>query len=226
MNNTRLTIIRKIDSHISFDAVLVERHDSSSTVSDNPIETGETVTDHITVKPDTLEIIGKMSNVGDAGGSNSIRVYDALMKLRADRKIFSIQTGLRLYENMAIVSISTLHDAKTDTCPEFTCKFREIKIVGTQYTRIDRKSFKVTSRKLNEKYGKKTGRQNNHAPDSLTKSRMNIEQRTADRAEPIVQRGNVGIKTDVSKKSEGRDINRARAEKHTVNKSALCSMLC
>ncbi|VFS48077.1 phage baseplate protein [Budvicia aquatica] len=48
--------------NMEFDVITNESHNWTADVTTNPIETGEVVTDHVQLKPDSLEISGIVSN--------------------------------------------------------------------------------------------------------------------------------------------------------------------
>lgn len=124
-----------------FDAVLRESHGADLTITDNPVETGVKVSDHAYMEPRTVTIEAGVSDTplqqtaGDsfAGDtSRSRQAYALLEQLQAAAEPFTVQTGLKLYENMLVKRLSADQDSGTAGALLFTAELREVIIVNTQ----------------------------------------------------------------------------------------------
>lgn len=112
-------------AQIDFDAILSEVHSAESTVTRFPVENGVSITDHIVNEPKRLRIEGFVSNASlrSGGGSFSQRAQNAfneLFELRDDRALLSVVSDLKVYQNMAIVSINVPKDRGGATSVNFT----------------------------------------------------------------------------------------------------------
>lgn len=131
----------------SFDAVVRESHHSELAVSDNPLETGVVVSDHAYMAPLKLDIEAAVGDfwlhaVGPDGEpvtdpfdsvvGRSVAAFKLLQGLQATAEPFSVQTGLRLYDHMVIISLDVDQDANTGTILKFKASLREIIFASTE----------------------------------------------------------------------------------------------
>jgi len=132
---------------IKIDTFLSEDHSYSSSVTTSPIEDGAFVNDHIIKDPFTLSVNGYVSNMASIGvgpinqligitaipsvftGKNKAKDAEAeLVRLRNDKEIFTIVTGLRSYKSMAITNVSFPRSSTTGSGLEFNATFQQIEI--------------------------------------------------------------------------------------------------
>lgn len=66
--------------------------------------------------------------------SRSLAAFQALAALWEDGAVFDVQTGMGLYENMAILSIQVSVDQNTAGCLNFLARLRQIKRVAVLTT--------------------------------------------------------------------------------------------
>jgi len=131
----------------SFDAVMRESHHSELVVTDNPVETGVVVADHAYMAPLRLDIEAAVGDfwlhaVGPNGAAvddpfassagRSVSAFEQLQALQATAEPFSVQAGLRLYDNMVIVTIDVDQDANTGNILKFRASLREVIFASTQ----------------------------------------------------------------------------------------------
>lgn len=159
LNQQQVGIIRSMGGLV-FDAVFEETHEAELEVTDNPVETGVVVSDHAFMKPlkvtlsagvtDTpLRQIGDDRFAGMSAGeaeqvrsmlgpdaflydSRSKRAFQLLQELQARAEPFSVQTGLKLYQNMVCTSIRTSQDKDSSSALLFTATLREVIVVNTE----------------------------------------------------------------------------------------------
>lgn len=137
---SELVIIPRGFGGLVFDAVFEEDHTLELEVTDNPVETGVSITDHAFMKPYRVKITAGVSNTpltvkDDGYGEGDQRTREAFKKLEIlmrTREPFDVQTGLKLYSNMLCTSVNTTQDAGSANVLVFTADLREIIIVQTQ----------------------------------------------------------------------------------------------
>lgn len=120
------------------DATTGGRHDLTVEVTDFPVEQGVNISDHKRLKPDTLQLECFISNAparaaqdlpvgyNESGGS----AYNMLRRFARSPQLLTVATGLRVYENMALITVSvpmSYEDGLT-----FTATFKEIRVVSNQ----------------------------------------------------------------------------------------------
>ena len=104
---------------VTIDASIKEDHESNCELTENPIESGADVIDHVSMLPKKLSIEGVVSDspvsyfeIDPSTGkistnfnffgtsSRSKDAYDTLIKLQESRTPFKVVTGLKVYDNM------------------------------------------------------------------------------------------------------------------------------
>ena len=95
----------------------------SSEVTENPIETGGVITDHLFNKPTGLRIVGtcRSEQRGVA--------YQILQTLHEMREPIFIATGLQTFTNMALVELSIPRTWRNAASLEFTAEFKQLRFV-------------------------------------------------------------------------------------------------
>lgn len=130
-----------------FDAYLKLEHTSQLKITEFPISTGSSITDHSFLQPQTLTIDIGMTDVaksiipgqftGDA--SRSVAAFKLLQELQAARVPISIVTRLKKYENMLIETMTTPDDYTTVNALKATVVFKEILVVNVQTVKLSAK---------------------------------------------------------------------------------------
>lgn len=126
------------------DATIREQHEYFSQVAEHPIETGSEVGDHILNEPVRLTMEGEVSDtpvqilggvLSENTGDRKLEAFDTLRRLRANRQPIDVVTGLAVYRNMVISSMTFPRDARTGRRLQFIIEFRQLEFVETQVIR-------------------------------------------------------------------------------------------
>ncbi len=128
---------------IELDIIIKESATATARVTENPVEFGADVNDHIIIQPMTFSIQGVVSNSlsrlqdlntfsGLQGKAKSESKWDDLLKLQADRTPFTLVQGLKTYENVVILSLIEDQDKDTSNGLFFTALLKEVIFVGSQ----------------------------------------------------------------------------------------------
>ena len=144
---------------IDIQATLDERLEDTLEVTDQPVQSGASITDHSFVRPAQLTMRCGWSNASsDAllsavtsvieGGSLSLPdyvsgVYSQLLALQQSRETFTIVTSIRQYTDMLMTSLSLIRDAKTSQALMVTATFRQVFIVSTSSTALPPQSHQA-----------------------------------------------------------------------------------
>lgn len=135
-----VAIIRSVGGLV-FDATFKEHHESPAEVTENPVETGVSVADHMFMKPLRCTISAGVSDVQvnprkndpfGGGSSRSQMAFNMLSILQASFEPFDVQTGLKLYSNMVCTNITCEQDKDTAGAFIFEAELREVIMVSTQ----------------------------------------------------------------------------------------------
>lgn len=125
---------------LALDASLEETHELSARVTSNPVESGASVTDHVSIEPKRLTIQGFITDspVQLFSGipelldqsSGSLRTSTALNQLQllfTERQPFSVVTGLQSYENMILQRLTIPRNRETGQALRFTAELIEVR---------------------------------------------------------------------------------------------------
>jgi hypothetical protein len=166
----------KIDK-LKVDISQSESHERNNLVTKNPVESGADVTDHIQIQPAKLTISGVVSatpvQVLGFQNSNS-RVsdaYSALKKISTKKELVDIVTGIEVYQNMALVTLTVPRDRETGKSFRFTAQFEEVFIVDSQVVSVG--ASPMSGNKQAETT-KSSGKQTPTKPDAAAESKGSI----------------------------------------------------
>ena len=148
---------------IVVDATISEEHTSSCDLTENPVEDGAKVTDHVQLKPSELTIEGVISDsplgyaiIGNiqnlvrsaenlfGKSSRSTDAFNELLKLQKSRQPFTVVTGLKRYTNMIMTELKVPRTATTGGSIHFTATMKEIRIVKSKSAGIGSLSDSVS----------------------------------------------------------------------------------
>lgn len=127
--------------NIELDATLREIHERSNTVTDHPIETGSSITDHVFSEPKRLLIEGEVTDSpiiifggALAGGlsERSLEAYEQLVALHEAREALDVVTGYEVYGQMVMTSLIVPREQRTGRRLRFTAEFRHVTTVDTE----------------------------------------------------------------------------------------------
>lgn len=164
------TSIRSDLISIDLDVMSDEAHDWSNDVTENPVELGAPVADHIQPKADKLSITGLITNApidpdvaaqfpGEIdGGLFSARLqthFDWLRELVKLRAPLIVYTRYKVYTDMALVSCNISRSTGVGEALPFTLQFMHIRLVQTQTVdvppgisrKLDKKADAATAKK-------------------------------------------------------------------------------
>jgi hypothetical protein len=153
------TLIQRSIGGLTFDAVVSESHTVTTEITDNPVESGVSITDHAYMKPYKVVIEAGVTNTPlheptDNYGTGDARVanaYAALLQLQATREPFDVQTGLLLYNNMLIQELTVIQDKDTSNVLAFSATLREIVIVYTETVKYPPRKAGATKNQAGKK---------------------------------------------------------------------------
>lgn len=121
-------IIRSVGG-IIFDVTVSENHEDKLEITDHPIQSGGTVSDHAYKLPQEVTLtVGKGAQDGEDVPKET---YDKILELQASREPFDIVTGKREYKNMLIADITVVSERETENVLMVTLVCREVILVET-----------------------------------------------------------------------------------------------
>lgn len=127
-------VLNKVEM-LTLDALLSERYEAGADVTKYAVEDGSTVSDQIYNHPVSVTIEGAVSSYhlidgldGTPGGA-----FDYLEKIRENRELITITTGLRVYKDYAIENLTVSRDARNSkNVLKFSLTASYFKIVNVQ----------------------------------------------------------------------------------------------
>ncbi len=136
---------------LELDATIEEDPDYGSTVTQNAVEKGADVSDHVAIKPLILRIqaiitntpvnlikIVKGATFTDPAGAG----YRYLKKLHEEGQPFDFVGGYEIYKNLVITSLSAPRKAATANALVFNCTMQQINLVQTREVTLAKLSTK------------------------------------------------------------------------------------
>lgn len=114
---------------IQLDAVLAEEHSYSSRITSYPVEDGTIISDHIVNDPDIVTVSGIVSDTPLSilfFSNRSITAFNRLIQIHKNREVVRLVTGIKVYEDMALVSLDVPRDLKSGQSLRFNLKFQKI----------------------------------------------------------------------------------------------------
>ena len=139
-SSTKVFGIQSLD----FDATLDELHEWKNEVTQNPVETGSPISDHVIEKPDKLRLQGVITNSplrgefagqyfgGDTESPRIQTAFEAIRELVKSRDVVVVYTKHAIYTDMVIESVSIPRNAQIGEEIQFTMELVNIRLVATQ----------------------------------------------------------------------------------------------
>jgi len=150
---------------ISFDSVISEGHSSPMRITENPVESGASISDHAIIEPKVLNMVVLISDSpnsisesvedlvtaanGLIGSSTEEQLtrsqagYRLLEELQATKEPFDVQTGLKLYENMQISNLNVTRDKATALALYANLSLREILIAESEVVELSEEDLSI-----------------------------------------------------------------------------------
>lgn len=119
---------------ILVDATPSEAPTFSNEITENPVEDGTVITDHINNNPNTLEL--NVVITGEYEGSPQEK-YERLLEIRNEREIISVIGALQVYENMAISEINLEKSADNAKGYSGTISFQQVKFATAETVTVE-----------------------------------------------------------------------------------------
>jgi hypothetical protein len=127
---------------LSLDAMISEAPKYTATPTQSQVEDGETISDHVTLRPVKLDVHGIVSDTpvsvqglintfSGAGSSPSAKAHQFLLKLYKDRVPFDFVGGLAIYKSMVLTAYEPTNTVETGAALKFSCTMEQILTVST-----------------------------------------------------------------------------------------------
>lgn len=125
---------------LQLDATIRELHEFSNVITENPVEDGSVVSDHVFANQIRLRIEGEITDSplslfgSNLGGISERRIeaYERLKELYDKREEITVVTGYNVYNNMVIKDLVLPREVNTGRRLVFTCDLVQIRKVASQ----------------------------------------------------------------------------------------------
>lgn len=114
------------------DVVVEETYEDRLAITQHPVESGATVSDHAYMQPRAVEMRIGWSDSSAKSTAASRDSYDALLALQKERKPFTVFTGKRIFENMLVSGVTVTNDHKTKHAVIASVRLQEVILVETK----------------------------------------------------------------------------------------------
>lgn len=122
-------------SDIAVDVILSNSHILSADVTQNTLETGSKISEHVVLQPRILSISFQQTNV--SGGAERARsVWGQFKHLYENRELITVVTEHEIYENMIISNLTGLESAPFKGALSCTLTLTQINFVNLQYVLV------------------------------------------------------------------------------------------
>lgn len=114
---------------VFLDATLSEVHESTSVATSFPIEDGSFISDYIINNPETLQISGLVTDTPlsfFSGFNRSVTAFNELLRAQKNKELLNVVTGVKIYTNMVLTSISVPRDAQTGLSLTFNITLQKV----------------------------------------------------------------------------------------------------
>ncbi len=122
---------QRIIGTIAIDVPIRELHNDSYVVSNNPVQSGVTISDHYFRAPPKLEMTCGFSDSTAAYVGYVQQVYQAFQDLANSRTPFSVSSGKRNYDSMLIENLDVTTDETSEFALFITVRLQQIIITDT-----------------------------------------------------------------------------------------------
>jgi len=133
-------------STVSLDIIINESASATVRVTENPVEFGANINDHIITEPMTFTVAGVVSDISSSkvgqflrapsifskNTSKSKEAWEELLEIQINKTPFTLVQGLKEYRNVVIISITESQDKDTSKGLFFTATMKEIIFAGAE----------------------------------------------------------------------------------------------
>jgi len=133
MDKVTTMIVSPTYGQFIFDAVFMTNHSANATVTQHPVQSGASISDHAYMEPDEVSVEIGMTDTAasvSGGASHSVNAYAQLRAIMELREPFTLVTRLRTYRNMLITSISAPDDYRTMNALRASIVFQQVNVVS------------------------------------------------------------------------------------------------
>ena len=184
--------VNKAIQDLEIDIVSSETIELPSETTDNPIENGSEVTDHIINRPILLRMVCQIGGYNLTNWTDrKIEGYEALKRLRDDKQPVTVVSGLETFTNMLINNISIDRNLQNATVLQFQIEFKQAKIVSSQ--RVD-VSNNVSATKEPATKDRATSTQNKGKVQGIDDSKVQTSTQTASGTTPTEKASSIVFK--------------------------------
>ncbi len=134
------------------DLYTAEKHTFAAKATQNLVESGVTMTDHVVMLPHRLELTGWLSDLEQTNTNRVIRgaeTWQHLLSTMEEKTLLTVQTPIFEYKNMIITkAIAPFHKGRT---LKFTLELMQIKMAQTHEGSRDSASTQTRDNSIQER---------------------------------------------------------------------------
>lgn len=128
-----------------------ESHSFTSQMTDLPLESGATVSDHVILKPEQLSVHIAITNTG---GSDNFSAFNQFYEMLNSREPVEVITEHWIYTNMVLISFQPNHTAPFKQAYTAECVFKKanlvtLNVVGKSPSKLKGDAKKTASGSVN-----------------------------------------------------------------------------
>ena len=136
---------------IILDVALEETHTRQAKITEHPVESGCTISDHIQALPESIQLEGIISNTPmsflgvpffDGTKDRAQEAFKKLEELFQNSQTVDIVTTLKTYSNMALENLNIHRNAHNSEALKFTCCAKNIRMAESVVIQIPKPKVK------------------------------------------------------------------------------------
>lgn len=120
-----IIVFSRVVGPVQIDCLISEKPENGLDITEIPVETGSRITDHAVIMPKKITL--------DIANHNASDSYQRLVEFQESRVPFTVVTGLSVFNNMLIKSISVERDFMMSNVLSAKIELQEIILVSTAY---------------------------------------------------------------------------------------------
>lgn len=126
--------------NVFLDATISEQHGYSARVTSFPVENGDIISDHIINEPETLNIVGIVSDTPlniFTTFDRSVDSFNRLVRMLQNRQRLTVITGIKTYTDMVMTNLDVPRDFSSGQSLTFNITLQKILLDSTVRLSLD-----------------------------------------------------------------------------------------
>lgn len=125
-------VLRSQVANILVRVLKEEAHNLTSQATNYPVESGKSISDHVALHPNVVDIRFEMPNSGGGAAARARGVFQHFIRMRDEREPIALMTEHVKYENMVLVGLAVDHAAPYRGAFTASVRLQQVGIIGEE----------------------------------------------------------------------------------------------